>query len=445
MCPRLSAESKLATVVGMVLIAACGRPPAPRAPDLVLVSIDTLRADRLGSYGATTGATPELDRLRRRAVQFRTVVAQAPATLSSHASLFTSRLPQHHGAAFAAGRALPESELTLAEVLRDHGYRTLALTAGGQMLRRFGVGQGFQRFRAQWERSESGAFAKKVERALKVLGEDDPRPLFLFLHTYEVHLPYTPEPDVVQRLDPDYDGSLGESIEVHEARRINDGGVAPAARDARRIRAAHDAELYSVDSAFAQLAAAVAARDARRPTLLTLTSDHGEELGEHGDFAWHGHTLYDELLLVPWLLWLPGGESAGLEVELPVRGIDLAPTLLELVGIARPAEFEGRSLVPLLRGGKLDELPAVFERTPSRSESFGGIRWRGWKLHEGMLFDLRSDPGERTDRAAAAARLRAELDALLAAAVSGASRSAAAPLDLDAEAAEQLRALGYLN
>ena len=378
-------------------------------------------------------------------MRFRTVVAQAPATLASHASLFTSRWPQHHGASFAARRALPDSELTLAEILAARGWRTAAITAGGQMLRRTGVAQGFETFRVQWERADAGAFEKKIDRALRVLESPDPRPLFLFLHTYEIHLPYTPKPALLERLDPGYEGAFRRAVDLGTIRTLNETGGSLSERDARRVRAAHDAELMSVDDAFGRLARELARR--RRPSILVVTSDHGEELGEHGRMAWHGHTLFDELLLVPWLMKLPGGEGAGLAIDLPVRGIDVAPTLLDLLGLPPPAEFQGRSLAPLVRGGRLEELPALFQRSrfEEAETSIEGIRWRGWKLHAGRLFDLRNDPAERVDRSLEAAATRTELERRMAETLASGAPAAAAGLELDAEAAEQLRALGYLR
>jgi len=441
-------DAAVAVAVLAAFVCAGCRQAAPAVrPDIVLVSIDTLRADRLGAYDSTTGATPELDRFRRRAVLLRTLVAQAPATLTSHASLFTSRIPQHHGAAFAARHPLPDTELTLAEALAAQGYRTRAYVAGGQMRREFGLAQGFERYKVMWEKSDRHVFERKVDAGLAELAADDPRPLFLFLHTYEVHHPYNPEPEILHRLDPGYDGPLGDRIEVATLSRINSGEMQIDEADARHIRAAYEAELVSVDAAFGRLARAVEKRDRRRPTILLFTSDHGEELGEHGRMGWHGHSLYDELLLVPGLLALPGGEARGREIDLPVRSIDLAPTLLALAGLPVPEPFEGRSLVPLLHGESLEEVPAVFQRSLFGSESgpADGIRWRGWKLHGRKLFDLRVDPGEKDDLSAKDPRMRQGLEQLLAEIAGGGVETARESLKLDDEAEAELRALGYLN
>jgi arylsulfatase A-like enzyme len=434
-----------ALLAGAALAGCAARPTAP-PPDIVLVSIDTLRADRLGVYGSTSGATPEIDRFREGAALFRTAVAQAPATLSSHASLFTSRLPHHHRANFAARSPLAEEETTLAEQLAAHGYRTRALVGGGQLRHEMGLGQGFASYQAMWEKARPGAFAAKVGRALAVLAEPDPRPLFLFLHTYEVHFPYRPERKILEQLDPGYTGPLGDHIEIATLQRINEGELAIDERDARRILACYDGELASVDTAFGRLARAVAERDGQRPTVLLLTSDHGEEFGEHGRQGWHGHSLFDELMLVPAILALPGGRYGGVEVTLPVRSIDLAPTLLELAGVPVPTTFAGRSLVPLLRGESLPELPAVFQRSLFGGETGpdDGIRWRGWKLHAGRLYDLRRDPGERDDRSSEAPELRSGLERLLAEAVARGKSSSRRTFELDDDAVRDLRALGYL-
>lgn len=445
MRPGAGRRRRLAALALLVLVAAlgCGAEKTARPPDLILISIDTLRADRLGCYGHPLPTSPEIDRLRAGAVLFREAIAQAPSTLASHASMLTSVPPVRLGASFARRRALPESAVTVAEVLQAAGYRTMALTAAGQLAREFGIGQGFEVYRPRSERQQAGAFWPRVGAALSLLEAPDPRPVFLFLHTYEVHHPYRPDPATLAKFDPGYRGGLGERIPVGLIEGINRGEIAIDAADLRHIERAYEAEIVSVDRAVGRLLDWLAASERFRDAVVVVTSDHGEEFGEHGKVGWHSHTLYDELLRVPLLIRLPGGEAAGGEVTLPVRLLDLAPTLLELAGVEAPPEFEGRSLLPLVRGTATRELAALASLDDG-SDASHALRLGGWKLWDGRLFDLASDPGERIDRAPDHPARVAVLQRMLAAEIARRFAGEAPTAELDAAAERELRALGYL-
>jgi len=439
--------SLLALAAAVLASAACGRPANPNPPDIVLVSIDTLRPDHLGCYGSNVPTSPNIDRFREQSVLFRTVVAQASSTLSSHASMLTSELPAHHGASFAALRPLRAAVPTLAEVLGKAGYRTLAVTARGQLDPRFGIGRGFEHYRADTEGQRPGVFARSVRRALRMMSKPDPRPVFLFLHTYEVHHPYTPDPAILDRLDPGYKGTLGPRIEVRTLIDINSGKRTIDAADARHIERAYDGEIVSVDRAFGQLLAGLEKRGGERGTVVVLTSDHGEEFGEHGKMGWHSHTLYDELLHVPLVVRLPGGQGAGKTVDLQVRSIDIAPTLLELAGVEAPPQFDGRSLMPLVRGERLRELPAISELDDGKKplEGSNALSWQGWKIYDRRLYDLAKDPGERVDVALDHRDRVLELGRMLHAALSWREVDETEKVRLDDEFKRELKALGYLN
>ncbi|HSM14273.1 MAG TPA: sulfatase, partial [Thermoanaerobaculia bacterium] len=442
-----AAERAALLSLALLALAGCSA-EAPRRPDIVLISIDTLRADELGCAGYELPTTPFLDRFRDQSVMFEDVSAAAPSTLASHASIFTAQIPQHHGASFARRLALPDSAETLAEVLRRHGYQTLAFTAHGQMATGFGLEQGFEVYRARSERREAWALRRTLRRALRRVDRvADGRPLFLFLHTYEIHHPYTPDPEILARLDPDYGGTLGDSIPVETLISINAGSLAIDEADARHLRRAYDAELVAVDEALGGLFDELRRRGRFRDAVIAVTSDHGEEFGEHGYQGWHSHTLHEELLRVPWLLHLPGGEAAGARVSDPVRLIDVAPTLLDAVGIDPPATFDGRSVLPLARGEPLRELPsvAVLDLEGADPAVWASVRYRGWKQIGPQLFDLAADPGERVDVAAIRPQRMAELNRLLRAVAGARARSRGARSQLDAETERELRALGYLN
>ncbi|HEV7518989.1 MAG TPA: sulfatase-like hydrolase/transferase, partial [Thermoanaerobaculia bacterium] len=202
----------------------------PRRPNVILVSIDTLRADHLGSYGYRLPTTPCLDRFRADAVLFAEAVAQASSTLPSHASIFTSMIPQHHGASHTWNLPLADAAVTLTEVLQAEGYRTLAVVGGGQLQPVYGLGQGFDVYDDLGEESPFGAV---VRRGLDRLAGGGQEPFFLFLHSYEVHHPYTPAPGRLAALDSGYSGSLPKDISIALLTDINEGRLKIDAADLR--------------------------------------------------------------------------------------------------------------------------------------------------------------------------------------------------------------------
>ncbi len=417
--------------------------------NVVLISIDTLRADHLGCYGYGPPTSPNVDRWSREAVVFEHAFSQAPSTLPSHASIFTSMLPSHHGALYSVGRPLPDRATTMAELLQAQGYETAGFHGAGQVSDEFGMGQGFDQYVAV-----QGRFRNVVEEAVKWLDQRSAAPFFLFLHTYEVHHPYTPDPEYLELFDSGYDGELPGHIMVDDLRRIN-GDASPQLEideaDLRHIVATYDAEIRSMDDGFGQFVTALAKRGLRESTLLIFTSDHGEEFNEHGRVGWHSHSLYDELLWVPLVIRFPGGVYAGRRVDDLVRLLDVAPTVLDVLALPAAPTFEGLSVRTLF---DTDTPPrvAISQQDTKYAPPVSSLRTLDWKLYEEIvvrrlyrdrLFDLRADPGEQHNVLATnlglawrlTARLR-EIEALLPA-MDG------RPAELSAQTIERLRALGY--
>jgi arylsulfatase A-like enzyme len=420
------------------------RAPAPAPPaGIVLVSIDTLRADHVGCYGYPVPTTPAIDALCRDGVLFREAISHAPSTLASHASILSSLVPQHHGASFARRSALPPAALTLAEVLSAHGYRTASFNEGGQLSAEFGVGQGFEEYRSYRKTRFAHALAD-AQAWLESTPRDTGRPFFLFLHTYGPHAGYSPDPRYLSEFHPGYAGPLPRRIGQKLLNQINRRELLLDAQDERRVIAAYDAELRATDDLLGGFVAALRARGLYERSLIAVTSDHGEELGERGRFGVHAHTLQDELLRVPLVLKLPGAQRAGAALSGPVRGIDVAPTLLAAAGIAAPAEFEGRDLLSS-RGEGGEPPPALswLDALPPLERS--SLRTAAWKLDGARLYDLAADPGETRDlasrRADVAAELARQRDALLSARPALASQ----PVQPSRELQEQLRSLGYIE
>lgn len=422
------------------------REGAPPVPDerpgpqrIILISLDTVRPDHLGVYGYARPTSPAIDRFAATAVVFDDVVAQASATLASHASILTSRIPRHHGARFAERQALGADVPTLAGLLREAGYRTVAFTGGGQMDRRFGLDRGFDEYQ---ETRLNQNFRETAGLGIQWLRANREERVFLFLHTYEPHHPYVARG--LPGLESDYDGPLPPVIPAELLKEISFGSREIDERDLAHIVNAYDNDLRSTDDGFHRLHRFLRRQGFLDDALVVLTSDHGEELGEHGAVGWHGHTLYEELLRVPLIVKLPGGAHAGTRVAASVRSLDIAPTILDLAGVPIPEGFQGVSLLPHLAPGVSPaDLPALSEldAAPPRVS----YRQRPWKLDGPRLFDLEGDPGESRDVASTESR---RLEALDRAAEEWLGRRPPPPaerVELEDSTLEQLRALGYIS
>ena len=345
-------------------------PAVDERPNVVLVSIDTLRADRLTPYGYKRPTSPHLDRwARERAVTFLQAVANAPWTLPSHTSMLSGVSALRHGVNYIY--AAPADLLTVAEILRPRGYATLAVTGGAYLSPWSGLHQGFDRY-ASWRdrrREREGAeLATHVDLARQWLREVSDRPFFLFFHTYEVHAPYVAREPFFSRfnqsglelpkagIDLSGAGMARESgfVSVHtpiwgrpsRGRPLGDGALPPTALPL--LDALYDSGIAYMDQELSRLFATLTELGLDRRTMVIVTSDHGEALGERG-LAGHAY-LYDMNLRVPLLVALPNGRHAGQRIGAQVESIDIVPTVLEELGLPPPAAADGRSLLPLLSG-----------------------------------------------------------------------------------------------
>ncbi len=438
---------RLAPALALWLGWACTAPQAPPpepTDSVILISIDTLRADHLGAYGYPR-PTPRIDAFAADSVIFSECIAQAPSTLHSHASMLSSLLPQHHRASWAASTRLSEEAVTLPEVMLEYGYRTAAFTGGGQMAKIYGLDQGFESY------SEPGAehFSGTVNVAIDWLNENGDRPFFLFLHSYEVHHPYEPEAPYRELLDIRYDGALPEDVSKDLLEEIRAGDIEIDDADLAYIVSLYDAEIRSMDDGFGKLVDYLKAGGMYDRTMIVFTSDHGEEFNEHGVVGFHSHSLYDELLRVPLIIKYPGNGHGGSVVDQQVRGIDLGPTILGFLQLPIPKEFFGADLGPLVLGEEMAPLDAVsrMDRPPNRERS--SIRTREWKLaglaKRRSLFNLTADPEELWDRSlkdsAIAAELQERLESMIAARVPFEPPQVAPT----GKTLDELRKLGYLN
>lgn len=428
------------------------RTPGPRRapPPVILISIDTLRADHLGVYGYAGSTSPHLDALAGESVVFENAFSPSPWTLPAHASLFTGLHPEEHGAGHAAPFvALGAGPPTLAEKLRDAGYRTVAFSAGGVMSARYGLARGFERWH-EWTRANLRSVLPAV---FAELGADPERPLFLFLHTYDVHGPYAAweeRPPGAPGQDPEWQRIL--RIRYHDYLRLDRfAGLAD-------VVAAYDAGIVHVDAQLGLLFTRLRELGAWDASLVVVTSDHGESLYERGLYIGHSFSLHDEEIRVPLIVRLPGDRRTERVRDL-VSLVDVMSLVLGVVEGAGGAAAPPAALAPgrsALRG-EATHTGARYLRTPDRkwitrphargsraSRVPAGLADRfAW---EGQSFDLARDPGELRSTGSPeelAGSGPAPLRQWLAA--GDAPGLGEEPAPADAEQIERLRALGYVE
>ncbi len=405
---------------------------AARPQHVLIITIDTLRADRLGCYGSRDVATPNLDRLAREGAMAPDASVHVPLTRPSHVSIFTGLYPSQHGVRDNISLGLAPTIPTLAESFKAAGYRTAAFVSSIVLSAQAGLARGFD---AYSDRFDAGADDARFLETLQKRGDVTTKEAitwfnahagdrtFTWVHLYDAHDPYEPPEPYASRY----------------AGRLYDGAVA------------------WTDELVGRLDAALGRLGIRDHTLTVVTSDHGEGLGDHGEPV-HGFFVYEATLRVPFILRGPG-IGAGIKLPVLFRSIDLFPTILELAGVPPPSggpARPGRSVAAALRGGtqKLANEPAFAESlTPqihygwSDLQSIRDGRWKYIRAPRPELYDLASDPGEQTNLVevspARARAMRAGLERHLADTAAASPRSATdhVPTDL----VEKLGALGYVN
>lgn len=437
--------------------------------DVLLVTLDTQRADHLGCYGAAGVSTPALDALARRGVMFRSTVAAIPRTTQNVVTIMTGRYPVEHGVRDLRDR-LDDGETTLAELLRARGFRTAAFVGGGPLGRDQGVYQGFD---TAWIRvyEEQARALPVVLRAIRWLALHGHRRYFLWVHLYDPHFYYAPPWPFYSLRDPRNGEvrSLYEDLHTGKRRR----GELQFRNDLPDRLRTYLRQLYGGEVEYTDFAVGLLLRAVRlfevldpgRETLVVLTADHGESLGEHDYFYHHGNYLYESDVKVPLILSLPSRLPQGAVVDSQVRSVDIAPTVLELVDPAAPIRASGRSLLPLISGEERGHREAFIESDsnvwaenprsylPGIAGKWLAVRDGRYKLiriprpggdlHE--LYDLDRDPAETVNLYAAlpevARRLGERLDGWLA----SAPPPPPSPPPLDEETRRRLRSLGYVD
>jgi arylsulfatase A-like enzyme len=402
-----------AVVAGLLvaLSTGCETPPADRVPErvpganVVVIGIDTLRADHLGCYGYGRPTSPRLDALGAESVVFANAIAQAPWTLPSFASMLTGLLPSSHrageGSQIVVSRLPPDRD-TIATILHREGYATGSFVSNGYVGKDVGLAEGYDAH-VQNMRSQGA-----VEPAIAWLRAHRTDRLFAFVHIVDPHGPWTASREhEAPFVDPTYAGPIDGT---------QWGPADPAWSDAdrRRIVDLYDAEVHYADSLAGRIVEVLAELGLLGRTLVVVAADHGEELLERGAIL-HGHTLYDELLHVPLIVRWPGGGRRG-RVTAQVRMMDVTPTILDAVGVAVPAGLDGVSLLDAIHGKPPPAVTryafAEYLDTPPQLKAIRTAEWK-YVLNPttgiARLFDLKADPDERHDVVATEAECATEL------------------------------------
>jgi arylsulfatase A-like enzyme len=422
-------------------------PPRSRA-NLILISLDTLRADRLGSYGHDRDTSPRIDRFAKRAVVFRNAVAPTSWTLPSHLTMLTGLDPGSHGVVTAHQRLNRRTAL-LSEMLQRSGYYTFAITGGGYLSSRHGFARGFDSFESQTQKQKGGLGRALAKAREQIRSLPPKRPYFAFLHTYDLHCPYAP-PEPFHSM---FQSPGAEEIETAGRCGPDLDSLALSEGQARWLSDRYDGGVRWVDSLVGEFLDFLESRGSFGSSIVVITSDHGEEFLEHGQIG-HSRTLYREALMIPLIIAAPGAVPR--EVDALVGLADLTPTLLDLLGLPAPGRPDGRSLAPFFCGDgpaadfapfRLSVLHDLDAETGLRLVSWmDATRHFIWDPVESrpLLFDLRRDPAERSDRADErrdeVERLRREVAPALGREALRPAQAASPP---SAAELEQLRALGY--
>jgi arylsulfatase A-like enzyme len=371
--------------------------------NIILISLDTLRADHLGCYGYHRDTSPSLDRLAGEGVLFQKAVSQAPYTLSSHMSLLTSLYPSFHKVNKPKESYLNPEITTLAEILYNQGYRTWAAAGGGQISPTYGFADGFETYIAY--SSLQRDVNMKVRETIRFLDEEKENHFFIFLHSYQTHTPYTPPPPYDEMFGSEYHGPIDGEIETIEA--INKGSIEVGRPDLDRIVSLYDGEIREADDSLAELFDYLEREGLAPRTLVVFTSDHGEEFGEHGKVGTHSRTLHDEVIRIPLIFKLPGTVIEGRIIEEQVQSVDIVPTILELAGVNHRYGLQGTSLAKWLTGESETMTPteAFAERLTADGNILRSVRDNRFKYifrdnrntgeSEHFYFDLEKDPREQ--------------------------------------------------
>jgi arylsulfatase A-like enzyme len=469
-------RGRLRWAAALALLAGCDESTGPASRpqnagiNVLLITVDALRSDHLSSYGYSRKTSPSIDELASKGVSFDVAFTYWPKTRGSFAAMFTSLYASQHGLT-VRDRDLPEFNETLAEVFQKAGYRTSAALDNGNLDSRLGFAQGFEAYEETWTPPERGEI-ERTEVITRLAEEflakkDDPRPFFLWLHYVNPHTPYDPPEELLSRFSSDglvpRGSVLPEVVGFHGG--VNRKLARPGARSWGDYVDRYDAEILLADQHIGRVLKSLNESPHAGKTIVALTSDHGESLGEHDYFFDHGDDLFNPSLRIPLILFFPGFLPAGERVSSPVSSLDLFPTLLDLAQLpfpAGPPGLQGSSMLPLVRGTKTRLKDFLFFQNDRHLTAISNgrlklVHYPGAEASAGCLelYDMYRDPEETEDRyreaGARVGPLEAELSSFRTRTVAWQQETTAkrAPARADEALSEatrrNLEALGYIE
>jgi arylsulfatase A-like enzyme len=424
-------------------------------PNVILFSVDALRWDHLSYYGYPIKTSPNLDDLARKSTVFKQAYCTAPSTLPSHTSLMTGLYVGHHHVgrktkAVDRLQKIPDNLVTLAELASERDYRTAAITDGGYVSSFYGFGQGFQQYRENDDVGKNEV-VQTIDDAVDWLKKNSTRPFFLFLHSYEVHEPFTPPRSAFQHLFPDMRNSKDPEIYNEWLRDVMISKITPTAAEKDLVRKAFDAEVYFFDQQFGKILKELQNSGLGKNTVIVVISDHGQQFFERGNSFGHASSLFTEEIQVPLILYIPGKPHQ--ERKEVVSLVDLYPTLAHLMGHAILPKVDGLDLVRT--PAKQFENRAIYYEINFGNEALWGMQNRQYKMIVGSdqqkyFFDLQKDPSERKDLSGSPPRAAAVMKDLLSSYIEQSTteskyRAEVSEQEENDELSEKLCALGYVN
>jgi arylsulfatase A-like enzyme len=459
----------------------------PDRPNILLITIDTLRADHLGSYGYEKIKTPVLDGLAARGVVFTQHICQQPITTASHTSLLTSTYPVTNG---VQGNNFPlDSEaITLQKIMQQHGYTTGAFISGYPLKSHAsGLNEGFHHYddRLFFIDNLLGALSQMVMKltSVKVVekylhGKDyltllqrradettaaatkwlegiGGQNFFMWVHYFDPHAPYDPPPPYDKMYDPDYRGSVNGSMQT--LFKIWDKTLIPTEADIQHIIALYDGEISYNDEQIGVLLDKLRQMQVLNNTVIIVTADHGESLWEHDYNFKHGDFLYDASIRIPLIIVLPHKEKVISEIDHQTENIDIVPTVLEYLDISQPSAMQGESLLGLIRGAEDYKKRVAFsqaigridERYERETKKYGlrTIKWKfiRYKDGENELFNIQHDPAELKNLAVSKREISEEFNRILDDKLLTIKKSEREIAPLDEDTLHKLKSLGYIN
>ena len=444
--------------------------------NILLITIDTLRADHLGCYGNSQIKTPNIDNLAKEGVRFKSVVCQAPLTGPSHVSILTGLYPHTHGVRIN-GYPLRDSVLTIAKILKMNKYKTAGFVSvnflGGDVS---GLGRGFDVF--DWPRQIEQPAEEATQKAITWLNEHAKDRFFVWVHYYDAHSDSIPPYPYNVMYDPSYSGQVTGSPQFLD--KVNNGEIKLSKRDNEHIDALYKGEISYVDKSIGVLIEHLKDTGAYKNTLIIVTADHGEAHGEHENYFGHSLQLYDPSIMVPLIFVNRTALPSNMRVDTQVESIDIIPTALEIIGLEAPEEMEGKTLVPLIDKRKrpavysekafsetqnmrwgglilndnLADAEKIHERVKSGKEISRCVRTPRWKFilsqessgRVDELYDMKNDPEEKKNLIYENIGTADELKKDMKSWMRGEERSAPSESSpMDEKTLETLKSLGYVN